>query len=61
MFLVLTRIIGQNFALTEAAYVMTRLLQHFQSIEPRDDKPWSELLTLTMAIRNGVKVGLYRA
>lgn len=53
--------IGQNFALTEAAYVMTRLLQHFTKIEPRDDKPWAELMTLTMAIRNGVKVGLYRA
>lgn len=51
--------IGQNFALTEASYVMIRLLQHFKRIEPRDDKPWKEFQTLTLAVRNGVWVGLY--
>lgn len=50
---------GQNFALTEAAYVTIRLLQNFRRIEPRDEKPWAEFITLTMAVRNGVKVGLY--
>lgn len=59
-FYVLTIIAGQNFALTEASYVMIRLLQHFRRIEPRDETPWTEFLTLTMAIRNGCKVGLYR-
>ena len=51
---------GQNFALTEAAYVVTRLLQTFRRIEARDDRPWLELQTLTMAVRNGVHVALYR-
>ncbi|KAK5944928.1 hypothetical protein PMZ80_002130 [Knufia obscura] len=52
--------IGQNFALTEASYVMIRLLQNFRRIEPRDDKPWSEFQTLTLAVGNGVHVGLYQ-
>lgn len=51
--------LGQNFALTEAAYVTVRLLQSFGQIEPRDEKAWAEFMTLTMAVRNGVKVGLY--
>jgi len=38
---------------------MIRLLQHFRRIEPRDDKLWSEFQTLTLAVGNGVKVGLY--
>lgn len=51
--------IGQNFALTEASYVVVRLLQSFRRIEPRDDRPWSEFQTLTLAVGNGVHVGLY--
>lgn len=57
---ILTFLAGQNFALTEASYVMIRLLQHFRRIEARDETPWTEFLTLTMAIRNGCKVGLYQ-
>ena len=39
---------------------MIRLLQNFRRIESRDDKPWAEFITLTMAVRNGVFVGLYQ-
>lgn len=51
--------VGQNFALTEASYTLIRLAQHFRRIEPRDDRPWFEFITLTLACGNGVHVGLY--
>jgi cytochrome P450 len=50
--------VGQQFALTEAGYTTVRILQEFKSIESRDPSPWKELLTLTMASKNGVKVAL---
>lgn len=51
--------LGQNFALTEASYTMVRILQTFKRIEPRDPTPWREFQTLTLAVGNGVKVGMY--
>ncbi|KAK8040017.1 cytochrome P450 [Apiospora rasikravindrae] len=53
--------VGQQYALTEAAYVTTRLVQEFERIENRDPGPWVESVGLTVCSRNGVKVGLYRA
>ncbi|KAK7949219.1 uncharacterized protein PG986_010105 [Apiospora aurea] len=53
--------VGQQYALTEAAYVTTRLVQEFERIENRDPGPWVESVGLTICSRNGVKVGLYRA
>ena len=50
--------IGQQFALTEASYTITRLMQEFKSIEARDSRPWMESLTLTCAIYPGTLVGL---
>jgi hypothetical protein len=50
--------IGQQFALTEASYTTIRLLQAFAAIEPRESTPIKELMTLTMAVRAGVQVGL---
>jgi len=49
--------IGQNFALTEAMFVVVSLLQKFD-IESRDDEPWVEKLTVTCTGKNGCKVGL---
>lgn len=49
--------VGQQFALTEASYTIIRLLQEFKGIEPRDDRPWTEQLSLTLA-PSGVKVVL---
>ncbi|KAJ5394483.1 uncharacterized protein N7487_012124 [Penicillium crustosum] len=50
--------IGQQFALTEAGYTITRIMQHFEKIENRDPNPWTEDLGLTLATANGTKVAL---
>jgi len=51
--------IGQQFALLEASYTTIRLMQRFQRIEARDDREWSEFLTLTLASGTGCVVGLF--
>lgn len=53
--------IGQQFALIEASYTTIRLLQAFKAIEPRDDTSLRDILTLTAAVRGGVKVGMVPA
>jgi len=50
--------LGQQYALTEAAYVSVRLLQEFEKIENRDPEEWVEGLTLTLCSYNGTKVAL---
>ena len=50
--------VGQQYALTEVAYVTVRLAQEFQTLESRDDGEWEEQLTLTCASYNGTKVAL---
>ncbi|KAH8899807.1 cytochrome P450 [Thozetella sp. PMI_491] len=50
--------IGQQFALTEAAYVIVRMLQTFTGFEARDDLSWSEFYTLALFSRHGVKVSV---
>lgn len=50
--------IGQQFALTEAAYTTVRIMQEFEGIESRDSRPFEEGLTLTIASFNGAKVAL---
>lgn len=50
--------IGQNFALTETGYIIVRILQRFAVIESRDDKPWTEKLTIICTGLNGCKLGL---
>jgi cytochrome P450 len=50
--------VGQQFALTEASYTIVRLLQEFKAIESRDGSEWSEILGLTLAVGNGVKVAM---
>jgi cytochrome P450 len=50
--------IGQQFALTEAGYTVVRIVQRFKNVESRDLQPFKELLTLTMASKNGTKVAL---
>ncbi|KAL4868957.1 hypothetical protein BDV12DRAFT_168659 [Aspergillus spectabilis] len=50
--------VGQQYALTEAAYVTARLAQRYSVLESRDSGPWEEGLTLTLCSHNGVKVGL---
>lgn len=48
----------EQFALTEASYTTARLVQEFCRIESRDNRPWEELLTITVASRNGTMVAL---
>ncbi|RAK80221.1 cytochrome P450 [Aspergillus fijiensis CBS 313.89] len=50
--------IGQQYALTEVAYVTVRLAQEFEGLESRDLGPWEESLTLTVCSRNGTRVCL---
>lgn len=51
--------IGQELALTEAAYTTIRLCQTFGGIESRcDKKMWQEYLTIGCVNRNGAKVAL---
>lgn len=50
--------IGQQFALTEAGYTITRIMQQFETIESRDPNPWTEGLGLTLTTANGTKVAL---
>lgn len=50
--------VGQQYALTEAAYVTTRLAQRYSILESRDPGPWEEKLTLTACSFNGAKVSL---
>lgn len=51
--------IGQNFALTEAMFVVVRLVQEFD-FERKDFDEWSEKLTITCTGAGGCRVGLTR-
>ncbi|KAJ9610029.1 hypothetical protein H2200_006359 [Cladophialophora chaetospira] len=50
--------LGQQYALTEVAYVVVRMAQEFQTLESQDPGPWEESLALTLCSRNGTKVCL---
>ncbi|KAF2767836.1 putative P450 monooxygenase [Teratosphaeria nubilosa] len=52
--------LGQQFALTEAAYVTVRLGQGFSRVEGRGDGVWREGLALTCVNLEGARVGLWR-
>ncbi|KAI3392092.1 hypothetical protein diail_6198 [Diaporthe ilicicola] len=51
--------LGQQYAITETLYVITRFVQEFRSIEARDNLPWTETLGLTVTPAH-VRVGLCR-
>ena len=53
--------LGQQFALNEASYTIIRLLQHYEKIENRQPEGVGEQLSLTMACRGGVHVGMIPA
>ena len=52
--------LGQQFALTEASYIVTRLLQMFDKLELHDDRPYppAKSVHLTMCHQDGVYVSL---
>ncbi|KAL8671455.1 MAG: hypothetical protein Q9168_004043 [Polycauliona sp. 1 TL-2023] len=51
---------AQQMVYTEAAYVVTRLVQQFARLENRDPcEAWQEEMRLNFQSKNGVKVGLF--
>ncbi|CUM62545.1 uncharacterized protein PRCAT00000097001 [Priceomyces carsonii] len=52
--------LGQQFALTEASYVITRLVQMFPNLVSKDDRPYppQKSVQLTMCHQDGVFVSL---
>ncbi|ESZ90276.1 hypothetical protein SBOR_9345 [Sclerotinia borealis F-4128] len=53
--------LGQQFAPTEASFVIVRMLQEFEKIEQRDERPWMEAYTLVVCSYNGTRVSLTSA
>lgn len=53
--------LGQQYALTEAMYVVVRVAQEFASVVSSDNVPWREDVALTIAIDGGVNCHLTRA
>ena len=51
--------LGQQFALLEASYTTIRLMQAFPRIAARDERDWSEWITLTLASGVGTNVALF--
>lgn len=51
--------VGQQYAITETLYIITRFVQEFRSIEARDNMPWTETLGLTVTPAN-VRICLCR-
>ena len=51
--------LGQQLALTEAAYTVVRLMQEFSSITRRDkEEEWHEQISLVTKSRRGTRVAL---
>jgi len=50
----------EQFAVTEASYVLIRFLQSFESIQCTDPRPWQEKVSLTFSSLNGVRVSFKR-
>ncbi|KAB5585708.1 cytochrome P450 [Coniochaeta sp. 2T2.1] len=53
--------IGQQFAITEASYVLIRFLQKFESVDCADPSPWREKISLTVSGLDGVKVAFRKS
>jgi cytochrome P450 len=51
--------LGKEKVLAEAAFVLARMAQRFQKVEPRDEKPWKGQLMLTAKNSDGCKVALF--
>jgi hypothetical protein len=48
----------EQFALTEASYVLVRLLQVYIRLESRGDEPFCERVAISISNYNGTKVSL---
>lgn len=52
--------VGQAQALLSTTYIITRLMQVFERIESRDDRPFVEDISLTLGNFNGLHVALVK-
>ncbi|KAI2464671.1 putative N-alkane-inducible cytochrome P450 [Annulohypoxylon bovei var. microspora] len=52
--------IGQQNALIEGSYCIVRLMQEFKRLEPRDNHPWTEHLSIGLSNEHGCKVAFYK-
>ncbi|KAL7783634.1 cytochrome P450 [Trichoderma ceciliae] len=52
--------IGQKFALLEAHYLVSRMVQTFEAMKASDSAEWVELYALATTCKDGVKVSLTR-
>lgn len=46
----------EEFALTEAMFFLIRMLQVFDHVDPADDEPWRENMSITLSSASGCKV-----
>ena len=53
-----TNISSESFAMMEASYILVRLLQEFDDIQPRSDRPWQEHLGLILSNLHGTFLDL---
>ncbi|KAM6478823.1 cytochrome P450 [Trichoderma sp. SZMC 28011] len=53
--------IGQKFALLETYYLVSRMVQTFETMSAVDDSEWIELYALATTCKDGVKVSLTRS
>ena len=53
--------VGKQKALTEASYVIVRILREFTRIESRDTQEWTGKVQLTAKNANGCKVAFFQA
>lgn len=51
----------EQMALMESYYIVVRLVQAFERLEPTDYKPWTELFALATTCENGVHVKLHQS
>ncbi len=52
---------AEDFALAEAEYILIRMVQCFEKVEPVDEEPWRENLSITLTVASGCRVRLYRS
>ncbi|TFA99767.1 Cytochrome P450 [Trichoderma ghanense] len=50
--------LGQTYGYVEMAYIVTRMVQQFDRVERRSDKPWVEQWSITLMNASGTKVGM---
>ncbi|KAL6872288.1 cytochrome P450 [Trichoderma longibrachiatum] len=50
--------LGQTYAYAQMAYIVSRIVQHFERIEERSSEPWVEKWSIILMNASGTKVGM---